>query len=90
MKEKEWNRERVELHMLISLARSQRALCRIIESVADQLEGSEQLANHVADNLKAISDYQRVLMMKVSNQSNRVTGKAGKPGKPWVNKRVKS
>ena len=41
---KEWNRERVELHMLISLARSQRALCRIIESVADHMEGSDQLS----------------------------------------------
>ncbi|OAS18913.1 hypothetical protein A8708_31995 [Paenibacillus oryzisoli] len=73
--------------MLISLARSQRALCRIIESVADHVEGSEHLAGHVAANLKSISDYQHVMMMKLSKQSARkpVTGK---PGKPWMNKHV--
>lgn len=84
---KEWNREQVELHMLISLARSQRALCRIIESVADHIEGSEHVASHVAANLKSISDYQHVMMMKLSKQParKRVTGK---PGKPWMNKQV--
>ena len=59
----------LELHMLTSLARSQRALCRIIESVADHMEGSEQLAGHMADNLKTISDYQRAMMLKLTNQS---------------------
>lgn len=86
---KDWNRERVELHMLISLARSQRALSRMIESIADHIEGSEQLAGHVADNLKTISDYQRALMLKLTNQSRR-TRVVGKPGKPWINKLVKS
>ncbi|CAH1229922.1 hypothetical protein PAECIP111891_06574 [Paenibacillus allorhizoplanae] len=84
---KEWNRERVELHMLISLARSQRALCRIIESVADHVENSEQLAGHVADNLKSISDYQHALMLKLTKQSTRKRVN-GKPAKPWLNKNV--
>ncbi|NOU63206.1 hypothetical protein GC096_03985 [Paenibacillus sp. LMG 31461] len=84
---KEWNRERVELHMLISLARSQRALCRIIESVADHVEGSEQLAGHVADNLKSISDYQHALMLKLMKQPARKRVD-GKPAKPWLNKHV--
>ncbi|CAN7572478.1 MULTISPECIES: hypothetical protein [unclassified Paenibacillus] len=84
---KEWNRERVELHMLISLARSQRALCRIIESVADHVEGSEQLAGHVADNLKSISDYQHALMLKLTKQPTRKRVN-GKPAKPWLNKNV--
>ena len=76
---KEWNRERVELHMLISLARSQRALCRIIESVADHMEGSEQLAGHVAENLKSISDYQRTVDVEIneSEQTYACCWKAG-------------
>ncbi|MDR6553935.1 hypothetical protein [Paenibacillus qinlingensis] len=83
------NREHVELHILISLARSQRALCRIIESVADHVESSEQLAGHIADNLKTISDYQHALMLKVTNRSKptRVIGNVGKPAKPWINKK---
>ncbi|KRF00397.1 hypothetical protein ASG89_26545 [Paenibacillus sp. Soil766] len=84
---KKWNRERVELHMLISLARSQRALCRIMESVADHVEGSEQLAGHVAENLKSISDYQNAMMLKLSKQPDRKRV-SGKPGKPWMNKRL--
>lgn len=87
---KDWNqeRERLELHMMTSLARSQRALSRIIEAVADHMEGSEELAGHVADNLKTISEYQRALMLKLMNpsKSSRVVGK---PGKPWISKRVK-
>ncbi|CAN7324728.1 hypothetical protein LJR153_001806 [Paenibacillus sp. LjRoot153] len=84
---KEWNRERVELHMLISLARSQRALCRIMESVADHIVGSEQLTSHVADHLKTISDYQHAMMLKLANKGTRKRV-SGKPSKPWKNKRL--
>lgn len=71
--------------MLTSLARSQRALCRIIEAVANHVESSEQLAAHVADNLKTISDYQHAMLMKMTSQRRRPTRKVDKPGKLWIN-----
>ena len=81
------NRERIELHMLTSLARSQRALCRIIETIADQVAVSEQLAVHMAENLKTISEYQRSMIQKITKQSPRPR-RLGTPGKPWISKNV--
>ncbi|KQX49158.1 MULTISPECIES: hypothetical protein [unclassified Paenibacillus] len=81
------NRERIELHMLTSLARSQRALCRIIETIADQVAVSEQLAVYMAENLKTISEYQRSMIQKLTKQSPRQR-QLGTPGKPWISKDV--
>lgn len=81
------NRERIELHMLTSLARSQRALCRIIETIADQVAYSEQLAVHMAENLKTISEYQRSMIQKITKQRPR-SRRLGTPGKPWISKNV--
>ncbi|GGA05594.1 hypothetical protein GCM10008018_59490 [Paenibacillus marchantiophytorum] len=82
------NRETIELHMLTSLARSQRAICRILETIADQVETSEQLASHLAENLAALSGYQRTLIQKLTKQNRRVRY-VGTPGKPWINKQIK-
>ena len=81
------NRERIELHMLTSLARSQRALCRIIETIADQVEISDELAVHVTENLKTISEFQRSMIQKITKQSPRPR-RLGTPGKPWISKAV--
>jgi hypothetical protein len=81
------NREKIELHMLTSLARSQRAICRIIETIADQVEVSEQLAVHIAENLETLSQYQRAMIQKITKQ-NPKPRRLGKPGKPWINKDV--
>ncbi|NRF95284.1 hypothetical protein HQN89_30860 [Paenibacillus frigoriresistens] len=81
------NRERIELHMLTSLARSQRALCRIMETIADQVTVSEQLAIHMAENLQTISEYQRSMIEKITKKSLRQR-RLGTPGKPWISKNV--
>jgi hypothetical protein len=81
------NRERIELHMLTSLARSQRALCRIMETIADQVTVSEQLAIQMAENLQTISEYQRSMIEKITKKSPRQR-RLGTPGKPWISKNV--
>lgn len=81
------DREKIELHMLTSLARSQRALCRILETIADQVEVSEQLAAHMAENLKTLSDYQRTMIQKITKRSPRLR-RVGTPGKPWIHHKV--
>jgi hypothetical protein len=79
-------RDSIELHMLTSLARSQRALCRIIEAVADQVEGSEQLAQHLAENIEMLSKYQRTMIGKLTKLSPRTrTRTIGKLTDPWIN-----
>ncbi|NEW04433.1 hypothetical protein GK047_00140 [Paenibacillus sp. SYP-B3998] len=80
-------RDSIELHMLTSLARSQRALCRMLESVADQVEASQQLAQHLSENMEMISNYQRALIQKITKLTPRKRS-TGKPADPWINKLV--
>ncbi|MEW9700268.1 hypothetical protein [Paenibacillus sp. SI8] len=82
-------RDSIELHMLTSLARSQRALCRIMEAIADQVETSGELVKHVSENLEAISKYQRALVYKITKLSPRKRRK-GKPADPWINATIAS
>lgn len=77
-------REAIELHMLSSLARSQRALCRIIEAVADQVEQSEQLTRDAADNIEMLGRYQRAMIQKLTRLRPRPRT-SSKPAPPWIN-----
>lgn len=77
------DREALELHLLTSLARSQRALCRIIESVADQVVASQQITEEMAQNLKLISSYQRVLVQKITRLKP-LKKKSTTPSPPWL------
>ncbi|WP_167357095.1 hypothetical protein [Paenibacillus pectinilyticus] len=54
--------------------------------MADHVENSEQLAGHVAANLKTISEYQRAMVMRLTGQRVRSRQIVGKPGKPWLRK----
>ncbi|MGQ7885124.1 hypothetical protein [Paenibacillus sp. WC2504] len=76
--------QHIKLDILESLARSQRALARIIESVADSVESSPQLAGQIADNLTAIVSYQRILTKKIVGLRIRVKQK-GTAKQPWLN-----
>jgi hypothetical protein len=78
--------ERIKLHILVSLARSQRALARILENVADTAEASGQAADDVADNLRAISQYQRILTAKITGMLPSSSKRRGIPGEPWLNR----
>jgi hypothetical protein len=77
------DRASLELHILASLARSQRALARMIEAVADQVADSKQAAGKIFENLEMISAYQRVLVVRISGIRPR-TIKKGSPAPPWL------
>jgi hypothetical protein len=77
------DRARLELHILASLARSQRALARIVEAVADQVEDSKQATGKIIENLEMISAYQRVLVVRISGIRPRAL-KKGSPAPPWL------
>jgi hypothetical protein len=77
------DRARLELHILASLARSQRALARMIEAVADQVADSKVAAGKMIENLEMISAYQRVLVARISGIRPR-TLKKGSPAPPWL------
>lgn len=88
-----WHEEenKVKLHILHSLARSQRALARMIESVADVIEGSEAAARKLSEQIEAISRYQRQIAVKMTGVRIRRLRRLrrGIPGKPWLGEAVK-
>lgn len=78
----------IKLDLLESLALSQRALARIIESVTQCIEASPPLARQVAENLEIIAKYQQVLTRKITGIQ--ISEKhIGTPAQPWVNPRAK-
>ncbi|MCZ8513579.1 hypothetical protein O9H85_14275 [Paenibacillus filicis] len=85
-----WHEEenRVKLHVLHSLARSQRALARIIESMADMAEGAESLSGDLGRQLEAISRYQREIAVKMIGVRIRRL-RRGVPGKPWLSEALR-
>lgn len=87
-----WQEEeaRIKLHILNSLARSQRALARILESIADVMEHREHREHRKAaegrlgEQIEAISRYQRQIAVKmIGVKIRRKT--CGVPQKPWIN-----
>lgn len=77
----------IKLDLLDSLARSQRALSRIIESVAQSVEDSPPLAGHVAENLASIVKYQHILVRKITGIHIREK-QIGTPARPWLNPQI--
>lgn len=75
----------LQLDILDSLARSQKALARIIESLADISATSGETARRVQVNIEAITRYQESLMVKLCGiRPNRV--RTSPPSKPWINR----
>ncbi|MBD0381608.1 hypothetical protein [Paenibacillus sedimenti] len=74
----------IKLDLLTSLARSQRALTRIIESVAHSVEASPSLGKQVAENLESIVRYQHILTRKITGIRIAHIQK-GTPAHPWLN-----
>ncbi|GAB7055030.1 MULTISPECIES: hypothetical protein [Paenibacillus] len=81
-----WHEEeaRTKLHILISLARSQRALSRILESVADVAEKTEPAGERLVEQMEALSKYQRQIAVKMIGIKIRKKT-SGIPQKPWIN-----
>lgn len=82
-----WHEEenKTKLHILNSLARSQRALACIIESMAETAKSpSAGLNPHkLSEQTEAISRLQRQLMERITGIRIRKF-RQGRPGKPWL------
>jgi hypothetical protein len=78
---------KAKLHILISLARSQRALARMIESMSDVATHSRGglSCEQQARQLRAISAYQRQLSGQIARIRIRKL-RRGLPGKPWLHR----
>lgn len=73
----------MKLDMLESVAKSQRALTRILESAADVYEASPTLAGKMMENLEQLADCQMALTeLLVPLRLPRK--KKGRPAKPWL------
>lgn len=78
----------IKLDILHSLARSQRAIARMMESIADVTTVSPQTAMHVTKNMESMNKYQRVLgdiMLGIRIKKVRRSMK----GKLWINENAK-
>jgi hypothetical protein len=85
----------LKLDILHSLARSQRALAEIVETIApvmtatfinnssSQAVSTDQVAKQILAHIGNLSRYQQALAQKLSGIDIRHV-KYGKPGKPWL------
>lgn len=77
--------ELLKLDMLASLARSQRALARILESVADVAAASPEAAQRMAEHAEAIARYQRQLTLRIGGALPHAGRRRGlRPAMPWL------
>jgi len=79
----------IKLDILQSLARSQRALSTIIESIADVTKLSSKAAEGLLENIQEISQYQKVLAVKLAGIHLRELKKGGLPARPWLHRRIR-
>ncbi|WP_052487841.1 hypothetical protein [Gordoniibacillus kamchatkensis] len=81
--------ELIKLDMLASLARSQRALARIVESAADVAAASPETALRIAEHAEALARYQRQLALRIAGVLPR-TGRRRSlhPAPPWLRRGV--
>ncbi|WP_240414485.1 hypothetical protein [Paenibacillus periandrae] len=94
------HRHHIQMHMLTSLARSQRALTQMLEAVAELTQKSadahinaemittnpKETVQRVVDNIQQISNYQRQLTAKITGIAiHRRVRVRGHNGKPWLN-----
>lgn len=84
------HREReVKLELLSSLARSQAALARILDSIAVVSEASPDLARSIAENVKLLTEMQENITEAVTGLSlKRKRRKYGSPVHPWLNTKI--
>lgn len=80
---------RLKLDILESLARSQKALARMIENMADVTGQSDAASRELVSNAKWIGKYQIALAEKMTGMRIAYV-KLGNPGKLWLNPKLKS
>jgi len=80
-------RMEVQLDILESLARSQRALARIIESAAEAGAASGLSAESLERNIEAMTRYQLAIMEKITGVELPAV-KTSPPAPPWTNNAI--
>ncbi|MBD2871518.1 hypothetical protein [Paenibacillus arenilitoris] len=71
--------------LLLSLAKSQEALARILDSIAELSECSPGMASMLRDNVCAMTSLQETIADAVTEMKwRRRRVKRGLPGKPWL------
>ncbi|GFN31010.1 hypothetical protein [Paenibacillus xylaniclasticus] len=75
----------VKLDLIASIARSQHALARILESVADVTSHHDPLAMRLRHNIEHLSRLQQTLVESVTG-IRLGEPRRGRPAKPWPNR----
>jgi hypothetical protein len=79
---------KIKLDLLQSLARSQRALSLMIESMAEVVGSSNRTAQELVHQIEAISRYQREIAVKMIGVRIRKL-RRGVPAQPWLGPKLK-
>ncbi|MGO4181171.1 hypothetical protein AB4Z45_10735 [Paenibacillus sp. MCAF9] len=70
---------------LASLARSQGALARILESIADVSDASQGTVKLLRDNVRSLTELQETIAESVTSLAwHRRVKRKGNPTKPWL------
>lgn len=87
-----WPRHRraleARLSMLESLARSQAAVARMLESAADAARCADIPARLIRQELRALARVQSAMLETVSGTRLRRIRRGGPPAPPWLHRRV--
>ena len=75
------------IELIRSIACSQQAIARILNSVADVAARSPELAGMIGGNLRSLASLQRTLAESAGAGHMRKPRK-GKPGQPWLDRRA--
>lgn len=79
------NREAAKYKLIDSIAKSQTAMARILDSLADMSDHSKETARHLALNIDTLAKYQNAMARSVCGISlYRVH--YGTPSSPWITK----
>lgn len=76
-------REKAKINVVEAIAKSQMALARILDSMADMTHHSEDTARHLAENVKILVKYQQAIAHTVCGVAlHRIH--YGTPSSPWI------
>lgn len=83
--------QEAKAELLVSIARSQHALARILESIADVAGQSRETALCIGKNIAILTKLQAVMSEEIAVLKQRrdtVYNSAGLPAAPWLNPRL--
>ncbi|NWL88831.1 hypothetical protein DMN77_14810 [Paenibacillus sp. 79R4] len=75
-------REKAKISVIESIARSQMALARILDSMAD-VTHSEGTARHLVENVKILMEYQQAIARTICGVTLHHVN-YGTPSSPWI------